>query len=303
MLVSLWNEAFQGRYPIMPALWEANTAGDPSFRPEDLIVAVEADRPVGFAMTKRFREDVPGCEVARDEFGYLPLLAVAPDRQRQGLGSALLAEAEARLKADGAKWLTVGGSFNHFFPGVPESSPEALAFFRARDYMFGQTVWDVRRDLSAGEPLKTPTISSLASFKLYGPDEREAINDYMEAEFKGRWSRDVAHYLASDKPGAVVALLMKGEIAGFAMLHPPGSTGALRWAGFDPHVAALGPIGISRSLRSHGFGLALLVEGLRWLERRGARNTVIDWTTILGFYAKVGFEPWLSYRLCEKMLK
>jgi GNAT superfamily N-acetyltransferase len=169
--------------------------------------------------------------------------------------------------------------------------------------MFGQTVWDVRRDLGVGPALPEVVMPSSVQFKVYGPEARELVVGYLEREFRGRWARDVGHYLAiPGAMGAVMAMEYESAIAGFSMLHPPGSTGALRWAGFNPHIAALGPIGVSRSLRGQGLGLGLLVAGLAWLKDQGARDMVIDWTTLLAFYGKAGFEPWLSYRLCEKML-
>jgi predicted N-acetyltransferase YhbS len=130
-----------------------------------------------------------------------------------------------------------------------------------------------------------------------------ALNAFLEAAFAGRWARDVRQFLAGGgEPGTVMTLEVEGAIAGFAWLHPPGSPGALRWAGFSPGMAALGPIGVSEAVRGRGLGLGLLVAGLNWLEAEGARDTVIDWTTLLEFYGRVGFEPWLAYRLGEKVL-
>ena len=38
-LLAIWHAAFGEQYPIMPALWDAITAGDPSFRDADAFVA------------------------------------------------------------------------------------------------------------------------------------------------------------------------------------------------------------------------------------------------------------------------
>lgn len=291
------------RYPIMPALWEAITTGDPSFRDEDGIVAMRGDRPLGFILAKRFREAFPGCERFHP-VGYLTLLAVHPAFQRRGIGSQLLAAAEAKLRAEGATSVVVGGSFHHVVPGIPALGDPAMAFFEAHGYALGKEVWDVRRNLAL--PPALPELGALPEgivLRPLRPEEAEPMLAFLNRDFAGRWPRDVAHHLSHGGPAqAVFGLFVNAEPLGFALLHPPGSPGALRWAGFVPDVAALGPIGVSSSLRGQGLGLALLVRALEALRDRGARETVIDWTDLLDFYARCGLQPWLSYRLARKEL-
>jgi predicted N-acetyltransferase YhbS len=302
-LVALWQEAAGDRYPILPALWAAVTAGDPGFRPADLLVAMEGGVPVGFVLTKRLREAFPGSD-RYDAVGWVALMAVAPAHQRRGLGSRLLAAAEAGLKDAGARRVVLGGSFHHVMPGVPAALPGAAAFVEQHGYALGGTVWDVRRDLGEGPALPTVPAAPGVGFRPCAPDRVAALNAFLAASFPGRWARDVGRFLAEGgDPGTVMTLEVDGAIEGFAWLHPPGSPGALRWAGFAPGMAALGPIGVSEAVRGRGLGLGLLVAGLSGLAAQGARDTVIDWTTLLEFYGRVGFEPWLAYRLGEKGLE
>jgi GNAT superfamily N-acetyltransferase len=100
----------------------------------------------------------------------------------------------------------------------------------------------------------------------------------------------------------VMGLFDRGDVVGFALIHPPGSEGTWRWAGAAPGIAALGPIGLADSQRSRGLGMALLVRSLETFQAAGADETVIDWTDLLDFYGRCGFEPWLSYRLADKRL-
>lgn len=302
-LVALWQEAVGDRYPILPALWAAVTAGDPGFRPGDLHVAMEGDLPVGFVLTKQLREAFLGSE-RYDAVGWVSLMAVAPAYQRRGVGRRLLAAAEAGLKDAGVRRVILGGSFHHVMPGVPEVLPAALAFAEKHGYALGGTVWDVRRDLGTGSALPTVADEPGVVFRPCEPGRVAELETFLEAVFAGRWARDVRQFLAGGgDPGTVMVLEVDGAIAGFAWLHPPGSPGALRWAGFSPGMAALGPIGVSEAVRGRGLGLGLLVAGLSWLEAEGARDTVIDWTTLLEFYGRVGFEPWLAYRLGEKVME
>lgn len=317
-LLAIWQAAYAG-YPIMPSLWEAITAGDPSFQKTDGFVAIKAERPVGFVFAKRFRGSFPDCERYRS-IGYITLLAVHPDAQRQGIGTVLLGAAEAKFQASGATRSVIGGSFHHVMPGIPVTSPAfatasdpealaatsaaALAFFEARGYAMDKEVWDVRRDLSQLPAL--PEIGPLPEGMVLRPTaegEEHAMLEFLIREFPGRWARDMAHHVVTGQPvSQIFGLFERGRPQGFALISPPGSYGALRWEGFNRRVAALGPIGVSERMRGRGLGLALLVRALEQLRSWGATDTVIDWTDLLDFYAKVGFTPWIRYRLAEKAL-
>ncbi len=306
-LLAVWHAAFGERYPIMPALWDAITLGDPSFRESDGLVAMHGEKPVGFALAKRFRESFPGCERFKP-LGYLTLMAVHPDHQRLGIGSRLIGAVESRLRDDGASKILLGGSFHHVFPGIPVASDEAaepaVAFFTAHGYALGQEVWDVRRNLA--QPPDLPALGELRAgveLRPTRPEETARMQEFLERDFAGRWPRDVAHHLAhGGSASRIFGLFVEGDPLGFALLHLPASVGALRWAGFTPEIAALGPIGVSPALRGQGMGLALLVRALEQLRVWGATETVIDWTDLLDFYSRCGFAPWLRYRLAQKPL-
>lgn len=304
-VLAIWQAAFGATYPIPAALFEANTASDPSFRRSDLLVAHQGDRPVGFLLTKRFRDVFPTCERYAN-VGYLALMAILPDFQRQGVGRALLEMGERQLREEGAQKVVLGGSFHHFFPGLPESAAAARRFFAKHGYSLGQDVWDVRRRLSDDFTLPDVDLSVTPQLQIrpYLEGEAPALMSFLQETFPGRWARDVAFHL--ERGGAlsdVMGLFQADAPQGFALLSPPGSPGALRWTGFNPQMAALGPIGISPALKGKGLGMALLVRGIAALKARGSDDMVIDWTDLLDFYGKCGFKPWLRYTLAHKDLK
>lgn len=299
-LLDIWQAAMGDRQPIMPELWAANTRGDPSFRAGDLLMATEAGTPIGFALAKRFRGETPTCE-RYAEVGWLALLAVAPAAQRRGVGRELLEAAEAHLRAQGARRVVLGGSFHHFVPGVPTETAEG--FFAAHGYRLGEVVWDVRADLArVALPDVAPAIAAAGvAIRLLEAQGYPALLTFLAREFPGRWRYD-AEYYTQTADARVAGVFTGDRLRGFALLHPPGSPGARRWAGFSPGVAALGPIGLAANARGGGLGLALLIRGLEALRALGASDTVIDWTTLLDFYARAGFAPWLGYRLGDKTL-
>lgn len=302
-LLDIWGAAFGDRHPIMPELWAANTLGDPLFRTSELLVALQDGEPAGFALTKRWRGDDPGCERYHQD-AYLALMAVDPRFQHLQIGSRLLREAEEMHRQQGATRMILGGCLHHFMPGIPVA-PAVGHFFLRHGYVPSKEVWDVRRRLSTGPSLPDVARATLdrpdLELRPFRPEEAEALQGFLADSFPGRWARDMAHYLATGGAIAhVVGAFYRGRAQGFVHVHPPGSRGTLRWAGFNPEIAALGPIGLGLALKGQGLGLALLVHGLQYLQSMGADDTVIDWTDLLDFYRRCGFKPWLRYTLARK---
>jgi GNAT superfamily N-acetyltransferase len=311
-LAAVWNRSAQA-HPLTHELIDEMTACDPSFEPGDVLCEFQADRLAGFALAKRFRRPFLGCEKFQGT-GWLALLAVHPDFQRRGLGRKLVGRAEAYLKVQGADRVVLGGSFHHALAGVPERSP-ARALFAACGYDVGpKVVWDVQRDVRSfampdrvGEDLAAAEVSGRMVVSRYGmsvdPEATAALFEFLHAEFPGRWTRDVAFALSrADSAGHVATLEDGDRVVAFAQVHTSGSPGALRWHGFDPDVAAIGPVGVAERYKGKGLGLAIVALATEHLKRMGARRVVIDWTDLLEFYGRLGYEPWLSYHPGQKTL-
>lgn len=82
--------------PLMQAAFE-NLANYVWTRDHDTLIAEEGGRPVGFVLAIY---DLPD-EVTLAEQAFVAYMAVEPDAQRRGVGSALLAELERRAQGRG----------------------------------------------------------------------------------------------------------------------------------------------------------------------------------------------------------
>jgi ribosomal protein S18 acetylase RimI-like enzyme len=150
-LVEIWNAAFTGRAAVrMPgSLWmEYFLFAKPYFDPQNIIVACDEDRIVGFVWTGFGPNDM---ESSLDpNVGVVCLLAVAPAHRRQGIGGELLHRAEAYLRQHGVTQLfagpmsplnpytfgVYGGSSS---PGFLESDALAQPFFEKLGYAVEST--------------------------------------------------------------------------------------------------------------------------------------------------------------------
>jgi predicted N-acetyltransferase YhbS len=64
----------------------------------------------------------------------------------------------------------------------------------------------------------------------------------------------------------------------------------------SPRLAGIGPLGVAPDVRGAGAGLALVRGAAAWLQDRGHTDAVINWTTLTGFYGRLGARVWRTYQ-------
>lgn len=308
-LVHLWNHTLGPAFPIDAALWTFCTWRTPGFIDADAAVVWQDKQPVACVVTKVWRlEPTVGFD---PRVGHISALLVHPDHRGQGWGQRLLTWAEDRLRREGAETILLGRDLQPFFCGVPQVTG-ALPFFTRRGYSETGMVYDVYRDLRGyTSPLEAQAararLGSRLDLRPATTNDVPAILTFLATEFPGRWHYEVASFVArGGPPHDIVVLRLDGQVQGFARIHSPGATHlaySLNWRkAARPPAGGLGPIGVGQGTRGLGLGLALLDAGLTLLAERGGRGCVIDWTTLLDFYAKVGFTPWRVYHQASKPL-
>jgi len=298
-IVRLWNRCMGAQFPMTERLFRQNSEGAPGFRPDDSTIVVVGDHVIGYILTKRFREDDP----LRDQLasvGWIEAVLVDPAWQRQGIGRDLLAWAIYRLRSDGATTIYLGGGFRHFFPGPPADLPGLAEFFGRAGFKPSATVYDLKGNLRGFSAPPSAREAVLAVGGQVAPCQTEdvaALMDFLLAEFPGRWRYDTKRFLDQGGAPEDIMILRQGEkVIGFAHLHhrrsayqgPPTYWHQL----VGRHYGGLGPIGVAAAMRGKGLGLALLQLSLEHLAGLGVHDAVIDWTTLLDFYARVSFIPW-----------
>jgi GNAT superfamily N-acetyltransferase len=315
-IVGLWNRRLGSTFPLDERLLLQQLGME---RGNSLCLGVRESPGLG---TKAGR--LLGAALVKEEAGgtgrgRLSFIVVDEAASRRGLGSALLAGAERWLADRGVERLALGGDKYHFFPGQPlDGSPASIALGafldeRGFEVLEGPVEEDVVADLGALDMAAMAVRAPLAEGYACVPYDGSlhgAIEDFLAAEFPGRWRSDTMEALDAGMRDRDLALLVEKStraIAGFARIYDKESPilgPGVYWRalmGRDP--GGLGPIGVASSARGKGLGLALLRLCMEALALRGVRTMVIDWTDIGAFYAKLGFAPWKAYRGREKAIR
>jgi mycothiol synthase len=241
------------------------------------------------AEEKCFGDGIAGAPVARvygDFEGvavssgrHLRILAVAPEARRRGIGSTLLADAEARGVS-----VVAAEAGNYFTPGVWEGDGGAVAFFRAHGYVEKGATWNLEAtlaDLWSGVRSRPPVPGEAephdARVRRAAPDEAPRVLSFIEEHFGRIWRFEAARAFDFDP----VRMFVTDDLSGFAV-HDVNNRG----------LGFFGPTGVVPAMRGRGLGCALLRASLADLARLGYARAVIPWTDALDFYRKCsGAEP------------
>lgn len=281
-IARLWNASLPSRYRVDDDLVAFNTIRSGLLVEEATFVGQE-----GFVVVKRI--------ATRDPVAFVSCLGGDCDE--------LLGSSRAALSEQGINHWQFGGEIRHFFPGVPADCEGITSAAKGAGMArIGAPVYDLERDLVD----YVPPVDPCNRCRVCRSEDAKELHDFLSREFPGRWSSDVMEKFSED-PSRIVGLYVEGTCEGFAMLQAEGDTnrraGAVWSNDLGPKWAALGPIGVSKSLRGKGMGHGLLAWSLCLLRDQGARRTIIDWTTLVPFYARHGFEPTREYATYAGPLK
>jgi predicted N-acetyltransferase YhbS len=303
-LAHLWNAACGPEFAATEAFFEYNlrpTTGGV----QDGRIVYHGQTPVGFVLASAMPK-VP-LEIYPVPPGWIDAIVVAPEAQYKGFGTQMLLWAEQWLIAQHAGQIHTGGSMRPFMPGVPEGFTHTLSFLTNRGYAMAGQEWDVARDLSEEPSFTRYPQADLAPIRPAKPDDTEAVREFFGRTFSGRWRFEIEEFLREGGRIADILILEQdGRVEGFCWITLEDSLRPLDR--FYMHKlprpwGQLGPIGVSETVRGQGWGGRLLQAGLTQLADHSVRGCIIDWTDLLEFYSKFGFEPYHGYHMMAKQLK
>ncbi|MEJ5246220.1 MAG: GNAT family N-acetyltransferase [Caldilinea sp.] len=299
-IVDLWNEALAPDMAISNAFVRYNLRPSAGVRRRIFLACVD-DAIIGVVLASALHGE-PAVNPHGE--GWIELLAVASAFQRKGVGRRLLNLAEQWLLAAGCRAAQIGGGLRPFAPGAPDTG--VASFFQRHGYAVIDAVWDMAANLatyrSPGDLSQTPCAARPAV-----PGQEQMLLDFLRREFPGRWRYEAEMFLADGgRISDYMLLWTERGLDGCCLLTFPDSVRPIER--FYPYRlpkpwGQIGSIGVSADRRGQGLGSALLDAGLRRLHDNGVNGCVIDWTTLLDFYGKFGFERYRAYVILGKALE
>ena len=278
-------------FPSVEALqvdWAPSLRFDPA---ADLTIAESDGRPAGLARTSwRERE---GAII------HVIQIWVHPDQQHRGIGSQLLAWAEARARAVAATHAGRKPELEHRFGGIAlHGNGAGVAFAERHGYAAKRFHYEMRRDLH--EPIPDLPLPDGLEVRPVVPEQHRAIWDADAEAFRDHWD---------------AAVVNEDDFRRF-FAHPDIDTSLWQIAGDGDQIAGLVINGIipseneqigldigwldsvatRRPWRRRGLAGALIARSLAILRDRGMAIGALGVDTesptgALGVYERLGFVP------------
>ncbi|HEV8339934.1 MAG TPA: GNAT family N-acetyltransferase [bacterium] len=302
-LLELWSRRWGDQFPLDLALWRQNTEGDPRhFRPERCWVIEEGKALTGCLVLKT--PDTPPAWPGQDpRQAWISFLALEPEREPE-LAAPLLDRALGWLRGAGFERVVYGGDPCHFFPGAPEDDSVLCRTLETGGFRAGQVVHDLLGDLhnyDVPDHVSHSLQRAEAAFGECSHSDAAALLEFVDTHFPGRWAYETRVRLAIEStPAGILAIKRGAEVIGFCHVYHRGSRRigpSIYWRrAIGNRYGGLGPMGVAPGFRGRGLGLALFALAVEHLRRLGVERAVVDWTTLLGFYGRLGFRVWRSYR-------
>lgn len=267
----------------------------------------------GFSLVKYLDSHIS--DYVNKNYGWISLFVVDKKTANfKTVAQKLLNETEEFLLENGVEEVRFGGDPQNFIPGLPVAmKDDYYQILKEGGFNSGSCEFDLYRNIESFKQTdridiieqkhgKELLVSSVSKSK-----ERYLL-EFLRENFPGRW------YFEADNirriPGGVndyFLLYFKGNPVGFARTNThissymgPNVNWGSQWG---KKYCGLGPIGIDKDFRGRGWGLYLMLKIITLFQEKGYQHMVIDWTTLINYYKKIGFSPWREYETMSKKVE
>jgi ribosomal protein S18 acetylase RimI-like enzyme len=223
-----------------------------------------------------------------DPYPALTALAVDPTHRRRGVATALVSTVLSLLPSTPG-WIRIGGEAGSLWPGIPVNLPEAQAFIaQFPAHLDDQPAYDLTLTPAGFTPSAALPDLHIAPAS---PAEQATICAATPAHWPASWAQ---HYAAVPCSRLLLAH-SHGRPCAALILGYPGDDDRFVPA-LGPTVATIACVGTFTTARNRGVGTALVSAATAHLFAANAAVVHIGWTTLLSFYGRLGYRPWVSYR-------
>lgn len=297
-IFSLYQNILGQKWPLRYEFFRRLTTEHPFYRPGDHFVAEAGGRLVGFAAVQILRP-----EPRPDSWCGLQVIFVDPTYQRQGIGKDLHDTALQHVRGLGISSMRLGGGgMMRLWPGLPDDFSDSRGFFEKMGWVDFNRCCDLVRDVSDYQipgNLRQRMAHEGIDLHPAHADEIPLILAFEYQHFDG-WYHEYTYKTALGEHDEILVAWQEGKgVVGTLLMFSPQSqllSVNLLWKEMlGENVGGMGAVGVAESERGRGIGMALVAWGTSVLKQRGVGNALIDWTRLVDFYGKAGYQPWRWY--------
>lgn len=300
-IYQIWNAEYGNIFPINAELFNRNIE---NIYMKASYVAIDDEKLVGFVIGKVWHDlyEIKGY----DEIGWISLIFVTPKYRKLGIGTELLNLSIDAMKECGVKIINIGKDYNNFFPGLPVDLIKYQTWFQNRGFEFTYQTHDL---ISRNNKNKLKIVNDNYKFISANNLNKEEVINFIKTNWPGRWTKEAIDYYNNGGLGNeyLICLNDKNEICAFSKVCYPTTSikhisNSHTWRARFDALGGIGPLGVAPAYRGNHLGYDIVASAVNNLIEAKVTEMIIDWTGLLDFYRKMGFEVWKSYSYLFKKL-
>lgn len=301
-IYQIWNAEYGNIFPISAELFNRNIE---NIYMKASYVAIDDEKLVGFVIGKVWHDlyETKGY----DEIGWISLIFVTPKYRKLGIGTELLNLSIDAMKEHGVKIINIGKDYNNFFPGLPVDLIKYQTWFQNRGFEFTYQTHDL---ISRNNKNKLKIVNSNYKFISANKLNKDEVINFIKTNWPGRWTKEAIDYYNNGGTGNeyLICLNDKNEICAFSKVCYPTTfikhiSNSHTWRARFNALGGIGPLGVAPAYRGNHLGYDIVAIAVNSLIDADVTEMIIDWTGLLDFYRKMGFEVWKSYSYLFKKIK
>lgn len=275
IILKAWNEEFSESFPLTEKLIDVKLFSSSYSLIEESVCIFKDNAYIGSIFFKLSDDDL-----------YISFIHVVKNERFKGYGKMLVETGEKVAKKYNCQKIILGSDPECLFSGVfMEKNDEVHRFFSNRGFDREY----LNYNLITKKPPQAIVLASDFSIRKATEDLKSQLLDFIEQNFSKRWLMEARN----NEINQIYLLLEEEKIIGF--INSALSTGSylpnsLNLYPLFETLGGIGPLGIDPLYQSKGLGKAFVNHVIRHLFLDGATAVMVDWTGLVDFYLKCGFE-------------
>lgn len=302
-IIDLWNEEIGFIYPISSNMFNQNINNKYLFKKGSFVV-YDNNKLVGFILTKIYDNNEIISKYINTS--WISLLYVVSDFRCQGIGNALLNKYEEEIKKTSVTKILVGSDIDCFFPGIPNDFDNLTdVFFSKRGYNVSYYTHDLVNHIESYKPLNKH--NDKYTYRYANKNDKDIVLEFFKECFYGRWYYEALEYFDDDDiKEEYLIVIDDNKVIGFLRTNKnliSKISYNVMWSQRFRKLMGLGPLGVNPKYRKQGIASNLIKIALEEAKKENYSEALIDWTGLVAFYQKYGFETWKCYQYANKRIK
>jgi GNAT superfamily N-acetyltransferase len=275
-IIKYWNQDFFDTFPLDRRLFEQKIINNRFTLFDESFVLFDDDKYLGSIVLKQQVDTL-----------FISLIHVAKSERLKGYGKKLVKHAMTVMQKRQLKDIIIGRDNDCLFSGLFVNNNELThKFFLDIGFKKNHDNFNL---ISGSRPGNSISRDGYFVRVVSSDAEKEEVLKLIKQNFSERWHEEVSRSLLED----IYILLHRNKIIGFVNTANPKSpvfSNSMNLYLLFKNLFGMGPLGLDKDYQGQGLGTYLVNVTLKDLFDRGASEVMVDWTGLVDFYKKCGFE-------------